>query len=380
MESGAAAVTQHARIGLSSLDRTVACHGWIQLAEQVEELPRTPEQIEGDAGHWVACEAANGRHHGVGYMTPHGIPVDEDMVEGAQMWVETVGLYGITEMPMIATSLHPTECWGTPDWQRFDPIVNTLRVAEYKYGFRYVEVFENWQLFGQAQAILDTMGVSLVDDPELLVEFMVVQPRSYHKDGPVRRWTIPARELVHMSINGRHACHMSLMPNPTTRVGTHCEFCPARHVCTTLQRAASSIVEFLGQADPVNLPASALATELRILADAETILKARKTGLEQQAQIMLRDGKLVPGFALERSTGRRIWNHDAPAEEIAFMGDMMGKQLRKPLQLVTPTQAIKEHGIDEAVISQYSFRPPGSVKLTRETTNHARKVFGVNQS
>ena len=139
------------------------------------------------------------------------------------------------------------------------------------------------------------------------------------------------------------------------------------------------VVEYLGQPDPVNLPPMALATELNILKDAAVILEARKTGLEQQAEMMIRNGKVVPGWALERTVGRRYWNANVPAEEIAFMGDMMGQQLRKPLQLITPTQAIKA-GIDEAVIEQYSSRPPGAVKLTRETTNHARKVFGANNS
>jgi hypothetical protein len=363
----------HARIAPSSLATTVVCAAHVQMAEPYRDAPPTPETLEGDAAHHVAMAYANGNELPAGAPTPQGVPVDADMVAGAQLWRDTVGLYGYTELPVAIPRIHPTECAGTPDWWRHDPIENVLRVWDYKYGHLFVDAFENYQLIAYACGLLDFLGLS---DLHTTVELGIVQPRSYHKDGPVRRWRIMGHELRGYVNRAAFAAHEALAPNPTARAGAHCEFCPGRHECRTLQNAANSVADFMGTMDRVNLPPAALAAELTILDNAATLLEARRTGLQAQATAMIRRGERVPGFALEAAAGRLKWK--VPPEEVAQFADLLGVNVRKPLDILTPTQAIAA-GLDAAVINaQYAERPPGAMKLVPESTTQARKVFGAN--
>lgn len=343
------------------------------MSEPYLDAPPTPESLEGDAAHWLSGEHVNGREHPPGTMTPQGVPADADMAAGARLWADTVGLYGMVEIPVPIVRVHPTECAGTPDWWRYDPIERILRVWDYKYGHLFVEVFENWQLMAYAGGLLDLLGLR---DEETTLELGIVQPRSYHPEGPVRRWRIRATELRGHINRAEAAAHEALSPHPTARTGTHCEFCPGRADCRTLQNAAASVADFLGTMERVNMPAPALAAELTILDSAAALLEARRTGLQQQAAAMIRRGERVPGFALEAQPGRMKWK--CTAEEAAQLGDLMGVQLRKPLEVITPTQAIAA-GLDAAVISgEYAERPKGTPKLVTDSTTQARKVFGAN--
>jgi hypothetical protein len=363
----------HARIAPSALAIIVECAAHVQMAEPYRDAPPTPESLEGDAGHHVAASYANGSELASGASTPQGVPVDEDMIAGARLWRDTVGLYGMTELPVVIERIHLTECAGTPDWWRWDPIEGVLRVWDYKYGHLFVEVFENWQLIAYAVGLLDTLKL---DDQITRVEMGIVQPRSYHKDGPVRRWSVMGHELRALVNRAHRAAEEALGENPTAKTGSHCEFCPGRHDCRTLQNAAMSVVDFSGTMDRVNLPAPAVAAELTILDAAAALLEARRTGLQQQAMAMIRRGERVPGFALEAPAGRLKWT--ATPDEVAQLGDVLGIQLRKPLDVLTPTQAIAA-GLDAAVINgQYADRPKGALKLVTDTTTQARKVFGAN--
>jgi hypothetical protein len=361
----------HARIAPSALATIVACHAHGMMAAPYADEPPTPEQLEGDAGHWVALQYVSGNEVPVGAMTPQGLAVDEDMVDGALLWVATVGLYGFAEMPVVCERIHPTDCWGTPDWWRADEIERILRVKDYKYGHRFVDAFENWQLIAYAVGLLDTLGLS---DLEWIVELQIVQPRNY-QGPPVRTWRIRASDLRAYVNIARHAAERALMPDPVASVGPHCLDCPARHECKTLQHTAMHVVEYAGTAERVNLNAMALAAELSILERTHELLEARLTGLQEQAMARIRRGELVPGHAIAHPPGRLVWNHSP--DEVAAMGDMFKVDLRKGLAVMTPTQAVKA-GLDEAVRDTYASRPPGKAKLVTETTTQARKVFGAN--
>lgn len=361
----------HAQIAPSFLATVVECPGSVQLSAPHLDAPPTEESLEGDAAHWLALLFADGRLTGsgiIGVAAPNGVIVTEEMVEGAQLWRDTVGEYGVPECPVVIERIHPTECWGTPDWWRHDPIEYVLRVYDYKFGHKFVEVFECWQLIAYVLGLIDTLKL---DDLTLMVEFGIVQPRSYHKDGPVRRWTIAAHELRALGNHAADQAALALGPNPPTKTGTHCEFCPGRHECRTLQTAVLSVVEFAGTADRVSLPPGPLGRELATIDDALEILEARRSGLKEQATAHLRRGERVPFYKLESGLGRLAWT--APAAEIIGLGDAFGVNLRKPPAAITPTQA--KNLIDQAVISQYADRPATAVSLTRESLIDSKKVF-----
>lgn len=73
---------------------------------------------------------------------------------------------------------------------------------------------------------------------------------------------------------------------------------------------------------------------------------------------------MLQGWMLEQGFGREAWT--VTPEEVFALGDMMGVDLRKKPEAITPAQA-RKLGLDEDVSKAYSKRPPGEVKLVPAT-------------
>lgn len=401
----------HAPIAPSSLALTVACNASVQLQASVPTLPPTDDEAEGTAAHWVARRylagygaelPINAKFHSEG----REWIVDADMYAGARLYERALGGHHPRlqiEQRVNITRVHPTECWGTPDARRFYPDareayaecpeglpqaefysgrIQLLRVGDYKFGHRYVEVFENYQLASYAAGFLEELRISDVD-PYVYVEMILVQPRCYHRDGPVRIWRVQASTLRDVLIDATDAADRALMPfgdafAPKARTGQHCIDCKARHMCGALQLQIGRLVDFAHTAERVELPAAVLGQELLIVEDALKRLEARQSGLAAQAESLLRSGQSVPFYHMEPSQTRLTYLDDVDADELVGLSGLVGIELRRPLtlkdQIVTPTQAL-QLGIDEAVMRSYAHRPPGKMKLARDNSVTARKVF-----
>jgi hypothetical protein len=169
----------------------------------------------------------------------------------------------------------------------------------------------------------------------------------------------------------RNAAEAALMPEPKSTPNDECRDCPGKHACTALQRSAYWAADQAYQVTPVELPEASLGLELQMLKHALKRLEARVKGLEETAEMRIMMGQIIPGFAVERNPGRRVWN--VPANEVAALGALFQKDLTKQA-VVTPTQA-KNLGVDEAVINAYSVVPLGNPKLVPVNSTDARKVF-----
>jgi hypothetical protein len=404
----------------SSLALTIACNASLQLQESVPDVAPSEEELEGTAAHWVARRYIAGYGHELPvnakfYSEGREWVVDADMYAGAKLYERALGGYHpdmhieeFVEIPRV----HRDECAGTPDAWRFFPdareafeaykqpdgswavpeglpesafaagLVKLLRVGDYKYGHRYVEVFENAQLSAYAAGVLDALEMSDADDL-LYVELILVQPRSYHRDGPVRVWRTKASNLRTVINDANDAVDRALMPlgesfAPKAETGPHCIDCRARHVCKALQANAMRLVDFSHTAERVELPPWALGIELAIVQDARKRLEAREEGLAAQAEALIRAGQNVPLYHMEPGRSVLAYHDDVNVEELIGLGDLIGVDLRKKLQrkdlVVTPTQAI-QLGVDPAVMKAYASRSPGAMKLARDNSITARKVF-----
>lgn len=381
----------HAIIAPSNLDLIVACQANVQLSMGLPPEPPTEETMQGEAADWVAKQYANGNE--VAYGTPIPLPgdfkVDYDMLHGARLWADVLGYGAVSGTPIVCERIHPTDCWGEPDGWQYFPIEQTVRLPDYKYGFGVHDVFEHWQLIGYLAGILETLSL---DDTQTYAEFIIVQPRAHHKDGPVRRWKVLASKLRGL-INKAHDAAMRAWPAgapnhatppPEATAGTHCLHCPARGVCETYQHSAGKVVEYVGRSQHVALEPNAVGVELAILQDAAALIKGRVSALEAQAEAHLRAGKLVPNFCMEPTGSRLEWLADVTEAELVELGKLTGKSPYKPepalngknSRVVTPTQALKAKIIDAAVIGEYAARPSGGMKLARTTNTDIRKAFG----
>jgi hypothetical protein len=376
---------EHSILAPSRAYRWVKCAGSVTLEAQFPEDDGEEAQ-EGTAAHEVAMLFLGlGVLVDAGYVTSNGRVVDEAMREGAIMYAEAVkdrqlkvgnDLFHLAIEERIASpSIHP-QCWGTPDTILYQPAISTLDIFEYKYGHGFVEVFENWQLLCYVSGYLDALfAKNPAAELRTTVRFHIVQPRSYHRDGPVRTWTIHAT-LLRAYFNILHAAaHAAMGVLPATISGPQCTNCSAVHACDAAQRAALAAASYAGTAVPFNLPPAAAGKELQVLVARRGMMDARITGLEAQVIGAIKAGKNVPYWQLGSSTPREQW---ISVESVFAIGDLLGIELRKPVEPITPVQARKK-GIDESVISDYSFRPNGELKLIPADISDARKVFSQQE-
>lgn len=399
------------RIRPSGLALTISCNASVQLQESVAPLPATEEEQEGTAAHWVARRYIAGYGHelpvGAKFSSENRVwEVTHDMFAGAQLYARALGapspVYSIeTSMPI--TRIHHAECGGTPDASAYFAdarlayatcpdgippdrfaagLIKLVRVGDYKYGHRYHEVFEHAQLCGYAAGEIEKQGLNEIDD-DLYVELILVQPRSYHRDGPVRVWRTKAINLRNVLNDAQDAADRALMPlneplAPLAVTGKHCLDCRARHVCGALQTNSARVVDYAHTAERVELPPMAIGQELAILEDAMKLLKARHTGLAAQAETLIRAGRSVPFYHLAQQAGRLTFFDNVTADEIISFGDLINVNVRRTLKrddlVVTPTQAV-QLGVDPGVMSEYAQRLPGTKKLERDNSVAIRKVF-----
>jgi hypothetical protein len=364
-------MTAHALFAPSAMARIVQCPGSVMLAATYPET-EGPEAAEGTAAHWVLSEAAQGRQHAAGTVAPNGVPVDDDMIDGADMALQVIQSWKLAmpriEQPVRIPRVHREHCWGTPDaytvWQER----RRIAVLDFKFGHGFIDAFRNWQMVAYAAGVLDALALDTDAEALWIVDMTIVQPRNYHRDGPVRTWAATVPELRAMWQQMVEACALALQPDAPLRVGTECKHCPARHACATLQGFALDVCDTVGKAMPLELPTEAAARELLALQRAAKLLEARMSGLEAQVSDACRRGVPVPHFHLEPSVGRETWS--VPPEQVKALGELMGVNVTKDA-LVTPAQARKA-GL---IVDGFTMRPNGAVKLVPDG-NKAAKIFG----
>jgi hypothetical protein len=372
-------MSAHALLAPSSMNTVMRCSGSIQLARLYPEDDESQDAREGTASHWAGQELLIGQMVDVGQVAPNGVVLDIDMIEGAEMYQRAVrelvpAPQGNVEQRVECSSVHPY-MWGTPDFWHYDAVQRVLYVMDYKYGRRFVEVFENWQLIAYAAGIIWTLAL---DDLNLTVHFGIVQPRSYHRDGPVRTWRVRGSDLrpyVNMLAGGAEAAVRvdgTFNENAVCTVNPGCRDCRGRRACPALHRATMACVDLSEAPVPFDLPPTAVGVELRMIQHAQMLLKARAEGLEEQARSAMMGGVDVPHFLLQRAQGREKWQR--PVSEVLALGSMLGINLAKPPEAITPTQA-RKLGLPATLTTTYAGRSAGEMELVPDDGAKARKVF-----
>lgn len=376
----------HEFLSASAAGLTVHCAAAPSLQAQFPD-DDSPAAIEGTAAHWVWAEVMEGgRMPAIGSLTPAGVAVTQEMIEGAQLACDAIkeqlgdgwsGAY--VEQKIKGTDLHPTHNGGTPDAYYFDsrsPKRVVLRVWDYKFGHGFVDEYENWQLINYVSLILEAHDYRALIN--LDVEMTVIQPRCYTASGPVRSWRVAASDLVPYFNRLRVAYAKATEPNSVATPGPWCnnEYCTARHACQALQRSAYFAAEESYHGGAKQLSPDELGVELRILEEAKAVLDARIDGLKEQALSTMQAGKNIPHYVIGWTQPRMKWK--VPDEEVIGYGLMMGLKLNKPPEAVTPFQAAKL-GLSDEVLKGFAERPKGTPKLERDTKLQLRRVFTTNQ-
>lgn len=350
----------HSPIAPSSADCWVPCRGYVPMIARVPAPPETDESRDGTASHWVGSEALEGRPVAVGAVAPNGVVTTTEMHDGAQLWVDTVTHAATTlglrehvqvESRLAVTSVH-AECFGTTDTWLWDASTRTLRVWDYKYGHRFVEVMGNWQMILYALGVLELLGLDERNWSDVWIELTIVQPRCYRAAGPVRTWRFRAPDLVPYRNTLILAARGQMDGTGQLTAGEHCRDCPARYACPALNRAVHEVIGLSSEQYLDELHPGDLGFHLDALEAAQGLLKARISGIRGQMEARINSGKDVPGWTVERVPGHLKWT--APLDTVKLLAALYGKPLTKE-EPVTPTQAIKA-GIPADVVNENAKR------------------------
>jgi len=351
------------------------------LYPEVPGLVNDTVREEGIAGHWVAHMMGQGYIVTEGVVAPNRVEVDDDMLDGAQLYLNDLrqrsgGHPVYMEMTLLAAHIH-AQCGGTPDAWSWNPVTRTLTVWDYKYGFRFVDAFENPQLTIYVSAVLDFLhqtGVIVLDghsEQDIAVDIVIVQPRSFSA-GVVRNWKVKAAMLRPIWNQLRAAAIEVVAPNPPLRAGDHCNDCSARHACPAAQRASLVALDISARSVPHDLTPEAAGDALRRLKAAQQALKTMVTGLEQQVIYALRNGGHNPHWTMGDGNTKTVYTEDGE-QQILALADVLGVDIAKPRHAKTPLQV--KQLMDPALVDRFITTRPGGRKLVPFTERSLRKAL-----
>lgn len=439
-------VGAHAKLGASSTHRWMNCPGSIYLSEDMPnkssvyaaegtaahaltELCLTTKGLEPWEliGQWIDDEGDLFKAGDSAINEETTFEITAEMADAAQMFIdesnrhfeEGVAMdmatdcgYPIMEVekPFDLSFVRP-EMFGTNDNCVFVP-THKLSVLDLKYGAGYaVEVEDNTQLkYYGLGALREMCWDADADDynwdimPET-VELVIVQPRAPHKDGPIRRWSLPARELVEDFVEELRAAAAAVdeaadtlrdmedinggdFPplndgNKSVCAGSWCKFCPAKPKCPEIDNLArQTLGTDFDDLDDEDLDDKAkvergkriakdqmdngqLAQVLRMAPIIESWLKA----VQGYALDELKAGREVPGHKLVRKKSNRRWEDKAAAaEQLEMLYDE--DQIYKPRELVSFTVIEKLPGGKEIIAGfeedKIIDKPEGGIAIAEE--------------
>lgn len=369
------------------------CTGWVLMTQQYPQLPNGPYQTEadeGEASHEIAATLINAAAVGVTLTADNfidkpaanGLLFTAEMFDGAKIYTDdvinvmrTTAVFGGpnfgNEFKIAAPSIHELS-FGTTDQFIYDRNHGDLFIWDYKFGHDTVEAFENWQTINYLAGIIEALQIDGFVAQHTTVYVRIVQPRAFHAKGVVREWKLKAADLRPYFNILNHNAHKALSNAAEIHSGPHCKNCSARHVCPAALKAGMQLYEITRQPVPEPLSFEALGIQLAIIKRALKQLEYLESGFEEQVKNLIRSGKNIPGWMVEQSSGRETWSK--PISEVIMLGELLGHNLKKPDDAITPNQA-RKLGIDKDVIKLYSATPKTGFKVVPDNLNKAKQVF-----
>lgn len=362
------------------------CAGSVRLTRNLPPRPSGAAAEVGTAAHevieivlkkWVDASTSP-LPRVIGNTMSNGVIVTEEMYDACKVFIDHVlrlcnerGLLRALhiEERIEIPRIHPA-MFGTCDLWVFDQARGELFIYDYKHGRTLVEVEENKQLICYYAGIVDLLPD--LAEQFITVHFHIVQPNGYHPEGPIRKWSIKATDLrAHVNyLESRAAEAMS--DNPTLTPGNQCTWCDARHICPSLRAAAYAAEDYTLQAIPDTYSIEALGREYKSAIAAAKITSDRLNAIEVELLTRIEGGESGSGYVIDQKPGRLEWTSEAGV--VAAMGDMLGFELRKPLDVITPTQA-KGLGLPEATLAGLAKRGSGGKTLKPADQTLAARAF-----
>ena len=218
-----------------------------------------------------------------------------------------------------------------------------LYIYDYKHGAGVaVDAVENTQLVYYAIGAAYDVERGEWHDYEN-IHMTIVQPRAWHEDGEVRRWTITMDELkdwakkLKVAAIATEAKDAPLVPSEDA-----CRWCQAASFCKAVHSKAQEVarVEF---SEVVPKDHSDIVDQMSLedcvkVVNHKNLLKKFVEACEWRLEhSILRERKAVEGMKVVRKRGSRDWVDETEAQRILSqnhkMGEIMNMKLKTPAQL-----------------------------------------------
>lgn len=353
--------------------RPSAAYRWSNCAAAPTFEDRAPPQPDSDAARegtcaaWVAECVLKGDAHSAldmeGETHANGWLVTPDMVHYVQQYIDMIQSRGgvttaeqfVRLNEFIAGTFDSSTSASGP----------TLFVDDLKYGFRIVEIFENPQLIIYGAAELMRLNNPAITQ----VQLGIYQPRAFHPDGIYRTWTVTVPQLMELAGDLIERGRRCQSPNPIATPGRHCGDCRAIIGCAAHAHSVYAAFQLVESHQYRKMTGTELSAELDFVALAETMIKARKSAVETEAETRLRSGEHVPAYHIKERFGDRRFKY--PADVVRAMTGVDPTEKK----MITPA-ALERAGVPPDVVNALSERPTIGFKLQRIANNAFRKAFG----
>lgn len=313
------------------------CPGSVALATKVERTESTFAN-EGTAAHMLAerclrqdldaekfrgCVIDIRGSEFIAGKVPDGVHtflVDAEMIEAVQLYLDVV-----REIKASADEFeieHKVDVgpflpgvFGTGDVIAYHQTATGGRVSlvDLKYGKGVaVEVDDNEQLLTYAAGVANRYHNRGVDE----IELVIVQPRSPHRLGPVRRWQTDMLGLMEHVHAIQAAAEKIKGKNAPLVAGSHCKFCDAAPICPAIRDKVFTAIgaklengRIIAVSDPTKFTPEQLAEAMANSAIVLTWLR----GVEQYAHAEAMRGRVPPGYKLVGKRALRRWADETTA-------------------------------------------------------------------
>ena len=368
--------TGHSRFGASSAHRWTECPGSVEAQTGLPDTS-SPEAQEGTALHAVAADCLE-HERDANHWTDrefeyedHGehktIWIDEDQAECVQVFLDTVrgDLAECPESTLLVEQrfhldhLHP-EFFGTCDAVRVDGNGYPLSVYDLKTGKGYIVEVRDKGPASKINKQLGYYGLGAIGKLPLInsVVLVIVQPRAYHPDGPVRRtWATPeelqelTRELVHAAHWAESTWNTEGGPlHPPRKAGEWCRFCRAAPTCDALANHVFDRANVVFD-DATALPVIASENRADVLAknandiafalEAANVIEEWIAQVRKHAHSLVERGYEVPGWKLVQKRAMRKWKDTAAAERELYFTYGLAETSIRSYSILSPAQAEK---------------------------------------
>jgi hypothetical protein len=382
----------HSRISPSSAHVWGAlngCPGSVRMTANYPDV-EIPESTAGNVMHEIGAMMIGQFSRGIeplpreyiGTTLSSGFLVGQEEYDAARMYAENVrdimrqthifggGTVGV-EKPLPCPEIHQ-ESYGTCDCFLFHRSAGHLWIWEFKSGRRCIEVVDNWQIINYLSGIISYFDLNGIDDQKIFVHARIVQPRGYHRDGPIREWTFKLSDIRGQINILRDNAALALSDNPPIRSGEQCRDCMARYECPAARTAGVTLYESVcTPAMPNNLSPESLSLLYSIVQRAKNQIDYLESGIGEQIKSLIRSGVNIPGYTTEETFGRLSWAR--PISEVFSLGELLGVNLKKE-EAITPKQAEKL-GVPEEIINQYAKMEKTGFKVVPHNLSKARRIF-----